>query len=87
MLLLGGTTSHSRLHIPIPANDGTICYFNSDDRNVIRNADVILFDECSMVHHDVAERSLRDLMHDNRLFGGKVVVFMGDFEQLLPVVR
>jgi ATP-dependent DNA helicase PIF1 len=90
MLLLGGTTSHSRFHIPIPANDGTICCFNSDDRDVIRSAEVILYDECSMVHHDVAdtlERSLRDLMHDTRPFGGKVVVFMGDFKQLLPVVR
>jgi ATP-dependent DNA helicase PIF1 len=90
MLLLGGTTAHSRFHIPIPANDGTVCCFSADDRHLIRSADVILYDECSMVHHDVAdtlERSLRDLMGDSRPFGGKVVVFMGDFKQLLPVVR
>ena len=90
MLLLGGTTAHSRFHIPIPANDGTICCFSSDDKDLIRSADVILYDECSMVHRDVADtldRSLRDLMGDPRPFGGKVVVFMGDFKQLLPVVR
>ena len=90
MLLLGGTTAHSRFHIPIPANDGTICCFSADDKNLIRSADVILYDECSMVHHDVAdtlERSLRDLLGDPRPFGGKVIVFMGDFKQLLPVVR
>ena len=90
MLLLGGTTAHSRFHIPIPANDGTICCFSVDDKNLLRSADVILYDECSMVHHDVAdtlERSLRDLMGDPRPFGGKVIVFMGDFKQLLPVVR
>jgi hypothetical protein len=90
MLLLGGTTAHSRFHIPIPANDGTICCFSSDDKDLIRSADVILYDECSMVHRDVADtldRSLRDLMGEPRPFGGKVVVFMGDFKQLLPVVR
>jgi ATP-dependent DNA helicase PIF1 len=90
MLLLGGTTAHSRFHIPIPANDGTICCFSADDKILIRNADIILYDECSMVHHDVAdtlERSIRDLMGDPRPFGGKVMVFMGDFKQLLPVVR
>jgi ATP-dependent DNA helicase PIF1 len=90
MLLLGGTTAHSRFHIPIPANDGTTCCLSADDRNLLRSAQVILYDECSMVHEDVAdtlERSLRDLMHDPRPFGGKVVIFMGDFKQLLPVVR
>ncbi|XP_070005176.1 uncharacterized protein [Nicotiana sylvestris] len=30
---------------------------------------------------------LKDLMNTNRLFGGKVVVFGGDFRQTLPVVR
>jgi ATP-dependent DNA helicase PIF1 len=43
-----------------------------------------------MVHQHVADcvdRSLKDIMGDGRPFGGKVVVFMGDFKQLLPVVR
>jgi hypothetical protein len=90
MLLLGGSTAHSKFHIPIPANDGTMCCFSSDDRYLLRNADVILYDECSMVHHDVAdtvERSIRDLLQDPRPFGGQVVILMGDFKQLLPVVR
>jgi hypothetical protein len=43
-----------------------------------------------MVHKDVADcvnRSLQDWMGNFALFGGKVVIFMGDFQQLLPVVR
>jgi ATP-dependent DNA helicase PIF1 len=43
-----------------------------------------------MVHSDVAdsvERTLRDVMQNDRDFGGKAVLFMGDFKQLLPVVR
>jgi len=33
------------------------------------------------------ERSVEDIMHDGRPFGGKTIVFMGDFKQLLPVIR
>jgi hypothetical protein len=80
--------SHGTLQHLADANDGTVCCFSADDRHLIRSADVILYDECSMVHHDVAdtlERSLRDLMGDSRPFGGKVVVFMGDFKQLFTL--
>ena len=90
MLLDGGTTAHSKFHIPIPANDGTVCYFSSAERELIRRADIVLYDECSMVHSDVAdtvERSFQDILRDARPFGGKTIVFMGDFKQLLPVVR
>lgn len=44
----------------------------------------------NQVHCDVAntvERSLRDVTNNLRDFGGKTVLFMGDFKQLLPVVR
>lgn len=33
------------------------------------------------------ERSLRDIMHNDLAFGGKTILFMGDYKQLLPVVR
>ncbi|XP_019228265.1 PREDICTED: uncharacterized protein LOC109209451 [Nicotiana attenuata] len=36
---------------------------------------------------DVFDLLLKDLMDTNMLFGGKVVVFGGDFRQFLPVVR
>jgi hypothetical protein len=90
MLLTGGKTAHSQFHIPIPSNDRTTCHFTYAEKELIRSADLILWDECSMIHHDTAdtvERSLRDVLHDDRPFGGKCVVFMGDFKQLLPVVR
>ena len=43
-----------------------------------------------MVHMhvvDTVERTLRDICRDSRPFGGKTVLFTGDFKQLLPVVR
>ena len=90
MLLSGGCTAHSAFHIPIPANEHTMCNLSMADRTFLRAVDLIIYDECSMVHNHVAdtvERSLRDIMKDRRPFGGKTVLFMGDFKQLLPVVR
>jgi len=90
MLLVQGSTAHSTFHIPIPANDCSMCHLSICERRWIREAQLIIYDECSMVHQHVAdtvERSLRDVCRDNRPFGGKTVVFTGDFKQLLPVVR
>ena len=36
---------------------------------------------------DTVNRSLQDIMDDDRPFGGKTIIFTGDFKQLLPVVR
>jgi hypothetical protein len=90
MLLTGGRTAHSALHIPIPAHDASICNLSHEEREALHSADIIIYDEVSMVHEHVADtvdRSLRDVMHDDRPFGGKTVILMGDFKQLLPVVR
>ena len=35
---------------------------------------------------ECVDHSLRDLMETNTPFGGKVVLFCGDFRQILPVV-
>ena len=90
MLIVGGTTAHSRFHIPIPTNEYSMCNLSRENRTLLKSAAIIIWDECSMVHQHVADtvdRSLREIMGDGRPFGGKVVVFMGDFKQLLPVVR
>ena len=90
MLLPAGCTAHSAFHIPIPANELSHCNLSRAERAALKKADVIIYDECSMVHEHVADtvdRSVQDAMSDSRPFGGKTVLFMGDFKQLLPVVR
>lgn len=90
MLLNGGTTAHSAFHLPIPCHETSSCNLSAADRWAIERLSLIIYDECSMVHADVGntvERTLRDIMHDQRPFGGKVVLWMGDFKQLPPVVR
>ena len=87
-VLTGGRTAHSTFRIPIPASSSSLCGVKACERQLIREAAVIFYDEISMVSVDVAntlDRSLREIMKNSIPFGGKVVVFLGDFKQLLPV--
>jgi len=50
---------------------------------------LIIWDEAPMCHKfsfEPLDKSLKDIMHNDRPFGGKVIVFGGDFCQILPVV-
>ena len=89
-LLPGGTTAHSSFRIPIPATESSFCGFKSSERELMKRCSCIFYDEVSMVSPEIAntlDRSLRDIMRTpDQPFGGKVVVFLGDFKQLLPVV-
>jgi ATP-dependent DNA helicase PIF1 len=58
-------------------------------------ASLIIWDEAPMIHKfaiEAFQRTLQDIMTDvdpkngNLLFGGKTIVFGGDFRQILPVV-
>nr|XP_009799480.1 PREDICTED: uncharacterized protein LOC104245530 [Nicotiana sylvestris] len=91
-LLPGGRTAHSRFKIPIDVNENFsyIISKQSSLASLIRDAKLIVWDKISMAKKQTVEAFdllLRDLMETNILFGGKVVVFSGDFRQTLPVVR
>jgi ATP-dependent DNA helicase PIF1 len=91
--MLGGQTAHSRFKIPINIDKGGYCSFikQSGTTKLICEASLILWDEASMTKRHVIEAldiSLRDILDKEDLsFGGKTVVFGGDFRQTLPVVR
>lgn len=56
---------------------------------MIREAKLIIWDEAPMANRQTIEtvdRSFRDILDVNEPFGGKVIVFGGDFRQVLPVV-
>jgi hypothetical protein len=56
---------------------------------LIQAASVIIWDEISMVHKKLIEAvdaMLRDITKISQPFGGKVVIFSGDFKQVLPVI-
>ncbi|KAG2190432.1 hypothetical protein INT47_005587, partial [Mucor saturninus] len=80
LLLKGGRTAHSRFGIPLLCDQASMCFLKP---------------RASMISRDVLEtvdRSFRDIMRhqDEGLgrvpFGGKLIVFGGDFRQVLPVV-
>ena len=98
LLVPGGRTAHSRFHIPININDESTCEIKQQTQvaELLLKTSVILWDEALMAHRNCLEavdRSLRDILQIqdaesvNKPFGGKVVVLVGDFRQILPVVR
>jgi ATP-dependent DNA helicase PIF1 len=98
LLLDGGCTAHSRFKIPMQGlNSTSTCYISRDSElaALLQAAALIVWDEAVMMHRHVFEavnRSLQDIMAVINSafkflpFGGFVVVFGGDFQQILPVV-
>ncbi|XP_052619576.1 uncharacterized protein LOC111881827 [Lactuca sativa] len=97
LLLTGGRTAHSRFIIPINLTEDSFCKINpkSDLAILIRKASLIIWDEAPMVHKhafEALDRTLKDILkfvdptNSSIPFGGKVVVFGGDFRQILLVV-
>ena len=93
LLIAGGRTAHSMFKIPI--HDLTSTSFcaipkNSLRAELIRHTKLIIWDEIGPQHRNCAEaldRTCRDIRNDDRPFGGITVVFGGDFQQTLPVVK
>jgi hypothetical protein len=90
-IMPSGHTSHSVFKIPIKISDGSICKFSkqSDMVNLLRRVALIIWDEVAMIKRQFVEmldRSLQDIMGCELPFSGKVMVFGGDFRQVLPVV-
>jgi hypothetical protein len=90
-LLPGGRTAHSRFKIPQDGNDIKGCQFSkqSSTAKLIQEAKLIIWDEAPMAKKEAIENfvtMLQDITGNEILFGGKVVVFEGDFRQVLPAI-
>ncbi|XP_022024233.1 uncharacterized protein LOC110924541 [Helianthus annuus] len=92
-----GITAHSRFHIPINLDEGSMCHIRPDGdvAYLLKQSRLIIWDEAPMVHRhafEALDRTFKDVLVDkiNRysdvLFRGKVIVFGGDFRQILPVI-
>ncbi|XP_010423670.1 PREDICTED: ATP-dependent DNA helicase PIF1-like [Camelina sativa] len=94
LLLAGGRIAHSMFGIPLNPHEFSFCHLKrgSDLANLVEEASLIIWDEAPMMSKHCFEsldRSLSDIIRceNNRPFGGKVVVFGGDFRQVLPVIQ
>ena len=57
---------------------------------VIQDCKAVIVDEAPMTHKSVFEaldRSLRDIIGGQKIFGGIPTLLCGDFRQILPVVK
>jgi ATP-dependent DNA helicase PIF1 len=95
--LPGGRTAHSRFKIPFNLHESSTCSipYGSDLALLLQKTRLIVWDEAPMTHRhafEALDQTLKDLMRgvdrslEEKPFGGKVIVFGGDFCQILPVV-
>ena len=90
-LLQHGRTCHYTFRLPLNIDETTTCRLDPDQRDHLTQAEVIIIDEVSMMNRqafDAIDRLLRDVADQPQVpFGGKIVIFSGDFRQTLPIVQ
>ncbi|RCV06716.1 hypothetical protein SETIT_1G185800v2 [Setaria italica] len=72
-IMPGGRTAHYRFKTPIKLGDSTMCSFTKQTKWDSRVVEAL-------------DRTLQDVMGCTDPFGGKVMLFRGDFRQVLPVM-
>lgn len=92
MNLPNGRTAHLTFGIPPKLSQNSVSSISkhSHKAEVLKRAQLIIWDEAPMTHRhalELVDRLLQDLMDSELPFGGKVMVLGGDFRQVLPVVR
>ncbi|XP_043266625.1 ATP-dependent DNA helicase pif1-like [Venturia canescens] len=90
ILLPEGKTVHKTFGLPVPlyADSTSSIKVQSKQGEYLKNVDLFIWNEAPMAPRhalEVADRTLRDIMNNDKPFGGKVIVLGGDFRQLLPV--
>ena len=98
----GGSTLHSFFKLPFPPliptdsrfsnrNIKETLKYNGEKRKLIREVELVIIDEISMVRADIIDfidKVLRIYTRNMREpFGGKQLLFVGDIYQLEPVVK
>ena len=92
LLLPGSWTAHLTFKIPISGlNDTSFCNIAKDSQQAVLLCivDHFIWDESLMQHQNAPEAldwSLWDICNCSHPFGGKTIVFGGDFQQTLPVI-
>ena len=99
---VGGSTLHSFFKLPFhpllptdsrysPRNIRDTLKYNTEEINILREVELIIIDEVSMVRADIIDFIDKVLRIYNRNmrepFGGKQLLLVGDIYQLEPVVR
>ncbi len=87
---IGGVTCHSLFGIPMGIyTPQTPPFMTRDNREIVKAADYIVIDECSMLRSDTVDaidHACRIATKSDLKFGGKKIIFVGDVFQLPPIV-
>jgi len=93
LLLEGGRTAHSRFGIPLTPHETSTCNIERGTNLVelVTATKLIIWDEAPMMSKycfESLDKSLKDILStpEDKPFGGKVILFRGDFRQILPVI-
>ena len=95
LLLPNGRTAHSNFVIHVPTLDNSTCNIHQGTKQVelLKATNLIIWDKAPMDHKycfKALDKTLNDIVcmsNSNSVqFGGKVVLFRGDFKQILPVI-
>ncbi|XP_041007529.1 uncharacterized protein LOC121252111 [Juglans microcarpa x Juglans regia] len=91
-ILPGGRTAHSRFKIPLDLDKNSTCCVSKQGAlaKLLRLAKLIIWDEAPMSRKEcmqALDKMLRDITDSRLPFGRKIIVFGGDFRQVLPVIR
>ncbi|XP_042987192.1 ATP-dependent DNA helicase PIF1-like [Carya illinoinensis] len=91
-IIPGGRTGRSRFKIPLDTDEHSMCCVSKQSAiaKLLRVARLIIWDEAPISrkqHIEALDKMLRDINDSELTFGRKVVIFCGDFRQVLPVVR
>ncbi|CAN0089614.1 unnamed protein product [Laminaria digitata] len=94
LILPGGLTAHSTFKRPSgpAAVSGSTCNIQAESQraDVLRHAGLLIWNECPMSSKyapEALDLTLRDLMNNDLPFGGKTIVFSGDWRQCGPIVK
>ena len=92
--LPGGWTAHSMFKLPMDDALTPTCVCNihaqTQRAEFISKSDLIIWDELPMTHRycvEALDRTLQDLMKNSNIFGGKTILFSGDWRQIGPIVK
>lgn len=83
-LLPEGKTVHKIFQLPVPLYSDSSSRLELREAAYLKEIDVFIWDEAPMAPRyaiELMDRTLRDIVGNHILFGGKVIVLGGDFRQ------
>jgi ATP-dependent DNA helicase PIF1 len=92
LFLLGKSTSHSRFCIPLNSIQGNQCNISKGTQaaGLLERALLIIWNEIPMQNKydfETVNRTLRDIRDCEKPFSGLLVIFSGDFAQILSIIK